>query len=91
MAEMGTSELHDEVLGRFTTGTWGWLQQRIEAAVEAGQVRPDVQSSTVLELIAGSTFVATAIRPRDELDAEWIDGVVDVIVGGITTSAADAP
>jgi AcrR family transcriptional regulator len=91
MAELGTSELHDEVLGRLTTGTWGWLQQRIEAAVEAGQVRPDVRSSTVLELIAGSTFVATAIRPRVELDAEWIDGVVDVFVGGITTSPADAP
>ena len=74
MAEMaGDPTLHADVLGRFATGTWGWLQQRIEAAIEAGEVRADVQSSTVLELIAGSTFVATAIRPRDELDAEWVE------------------
>jgi hypothetical protein len=44
-----------------------------------------VQSSTVLELIAGSTFVATAIRPRDELGPAWVDSVVDVILRGIAT------
>lgn len=76
--------LHADVLGRFATGSWGWLQQRIDAAISAGAVRPDVQSSTVLELIAGSTFVATAIRPPAELDAGWVDRIVDVIVGGIT-------
>jgi AcrR family transcriptional regulator len=84
MAEMtGSSMLHADVLGRFATGTWGWLEQRIEAAIEAGEVRSDVQSSTVLELIAGSTFVATAIRPRDELGRAWVDSVVDVILRGI--------
>ena len=49
----------------------------------AGEVRADVHSSTVLELIAGSTFVATAVRPREELGAEWVGRVVDIIVGGI--------
>jgi AcrR family transcriptional regulator len=86
MAEMaGDSAVHADVLGRLTTGTWGWLQQRIETAVEAGEVRADVQSSTVLELIAGSTFVATAIRPRDEIGTDWVDRVVDIIVAGIAT------
>ena len=84
MAEMtGSSMVHADVLGRFATGTWGWLQKRIEAAIEEGEVRSDVQSSTVLELIAGSTFVATALRPRDELGAAWIDSVVDIIFRGI--------
>jgi AcrR family transcriptional regulator len=85
MAEItGDSTLQTDVLSRFATGTWGWLQQRIDAAIDAGEVRADVQSSTVLELIAGATLVATAIRPREELGAEWVGRVVDVIVGGIT-------
>ncbi len=84
MAEMtGDSTLYTDVLSRFATGTWGWLQQRIDAAIDAGEVRADVHSSTVLELIAGATFVASAVRPREELGGEWVGRVVDIIVGGI--------
>jgi AcrR family transcriptional regulator len=84
MAEMtDDSTLHADVLGRFATGTWGWLQRRIDAAIDSGEVRADVQSATVLELIAGSTFVASAVRRRDELGPEWIDRVVDIVFGGI--------
>ena len=85
MAEMSAdSTLHADVLGRFAIGSWGWLQQRIEAAMGRGEVRSDVQPSTVLELIAGSTFVATAVRPRSELGPAWVEGVVDIVLGGIT-------
>jgi AcrR family transcriptional regulator len=84
MAEMsGDPTLHADVIARFAGGAWGWLQQRIEAAVETGEVRPDVQSSTVLELISGSTFVATAIRPLDDIGPDWVEGVVDIIMRGI--------
>ncbi len=75
--------LHADVVGRFAGSTWGWMQQRIEDAIETGEVRADVRSSTVLELIAGSTFVATAIRPLDEIGPEWIEGIVDLIMRGI--------
>jgi AcrR family transcriptional regulator len=86
MAEMTDDPaLHADVLSRFETASWGWLQQRIDAAIAAGEVRPDAESSTVLEIIAGSTFVATAIRPGIKLDAAWVDRVVDVILGGIAT------
>ncbi|HEV7759644.1 MAG TPA: TetR/AcrR family transcriptional regulator [Acidimicrobiales bacterium] len=85
LAEMtGDPGLHADVLGRFAGGTWGWMQRRIEAAIDAGEVRPGVQSSTVLELIAGSTFVATAIRPRDQIGPAWVEDVVDLIMRGIT-------
>jgi AcrR family transcriptional regulator len=84
MAEMNDDpDLHTDVLARFATASWGWLEQRIDAAIEAGEVRRGVEASIVLEIIAGSTFVATAIRSRDELDAGWIDRVVDVIMAGI--------
>lgn len=84
MAEMNDDpDLHTDVLARFATASWGWLEQRIDAAIEAGEVRRGVEASAVLEIIAGSTFVATAIRPREELDAGWVDRVVDVIMVGI--------
>lgn len=76
--------LQAEVLGRAAGGTWEWLQRRLDAGVEAGEVRGDVKASTVFELIAGTAFVATAIRPRHAVDDEWIDDVVDLILRGIT-------
>lgn len=75
--------LRADVLDRFATGTWGWLQDRIERGVAAGEIRAGVSSTTVLEIIAGSTFVALAIRPRDEIGDDWVDDVVQVILRGI--------
>jgi AcrR family transcriptional regulator len=84
LAEMTNNPaLHADVLGRFDAGTWGWIQRRIEGAIETGEVRAGVQASTVLELVAGATFVATAIRPPDQLGPPWIEDVVDVIMHGI--------
>jgi AcrR family transcriptional regulator len=76
--------LRADVIDRFAGRAWGWLQRRIDEGIAAGQVRADVRSSTVLELLAGSTFVATAVRPLDELGPAWVDDVTDVIVRGIT-------
>ncbi len=74
---------HADILGRFAGGTWGWLQDRLDQAIQAGEVRADVRAATVLELIAGSTFVAIAIHPADEIGPEWVDDVVEVIGRGI--------
>ena len=73
-----------DVLGRAAGGTWEWLERRLAAGVEAGEVRSDVKTSTVFELIAGTAFVATAIRPTDAVDDAWVDEVVDLIMRGIT-------
>jgi AcrR family transcriptional regulator len=84
LAEMTSDPtLHTDVIGRFAGTTWGWMQSRIEDAIDTGEVRAGVQPSTVLELIAGSTFVATAIRPLDETGSAWIDDIVDLIMRGI--------
>jgi AcrR family transcriptional regulator len=85
IAEMASdTTLHTDVIERFAGRSWGWLQHRIDEGILAGEVRSDVRSSTVLELIAGSTFVATSVRPLDELGPLWVDDVTDVIVRGIT-------
>jgi AcrR family transcriptional regulator len=84
LAEMSSDPtLHADVIGRFAGSTWGWMQRRIEDAIESGEVRARIKSSTVLELIAGSTFVATAIRPLNEIGPDWIDDTVDLIMRGI--------
>jgi AcrR family transcriptional regulator len=84
LAEMNDHPaLHADVLARFGATSWGWLEHRIAAAIADGTVRPQAVASTVLEIIAGSTFVATAIRLTEDLDDAWIDRVVDVIMLGI--------
>ena len=85
LAEMSSdATLQAGLLGRFADGAWGWLQQRLEAGITAGDVRADVQPSTVLEIIAGSTLLATVVRPFDELGPDWIEDVVELIMRGIT-------
>ena len=74
---------HLELLGRFASGSWAWLEDRIERAIESGEVRAGVRSSMVLDLIAGSTLVATAIRPLNEIGDRWVDDVVEIIMRGI--------
>lgn len=75
--------LQAEVLGRAAGGTWAWLERLLDAGIASGAVRDDVQATTVFELIAGTAFVATAIRPPGAADADWIDGIVEVILRGI--------
>lgn len=84
MAEMaGDAALQAEVLGRFATGSWAWLQQRLRTATARGEVRSDVEPSSVLELITGAAVVASGIRPQDELGAEWVERIVDIVIRGI--------
>lgn len=84
LAESSTDPSADRsMLDQFAGETWDWMQDRLDAAIGHGEVRPGVKSSTVLELIAGSTLIATTVRSPGELDADWVEGVVDIIVGGI--------
>jgi hypothetical protein len=86
LAEMNRDPtLQADVLGRFADGAWGRLQQRLDAAVATGEVRADVRSSAVLEIIAGSTVIATVLRPGEPIDPEWVEVVVDLIVQGIAS------
>ena len=73
-----------DVFGRAAGGTWVWLQQRIDRGIAAGEVRADVETSMVFELIAATAFIATTIRPMDQIGPDWVDGVVDLIMRGIT-------
>jgi AcrR family transcriptional regulator len=77
-------ELHADILQRFAGSEWGWLHDRIGQAIETGQVRADVRPRTLLDMISGSAFLASAIGPPERIDDHWIDEVVDLIMRGIT-------
>ncbi len=79
----GDPTLHADVLVRFAGATWEWMRRRLEDAIERGEVRAGVKPTTVLELIAGSTLIATAVRPHDDLGPQWVEDVVDLIMNGI--------
>jgi AcrR family transcriptional regulator len=77
-------ELHADILERFAGSEWGWLHARIGQAIDSGQVRPDVTPQTLLDIISGSAFLASAIGPPERIDDHWVDEVVDLIMRGIT-------
>ncbi len=84
LAETANDPTSDaDVLGRFAGATWDWMRRRLEDAIESGEVRAGVAPQTVLELIAGSTLIATATRPKAEIGPKWVDDVVDLIMSGI--------
>lgn len=59
-----------------------WTAQRLARAVEAGEVRADVDAAAVADqLIAVGSYAALLGEP---MDAARVDGMVEVILRGIT-------
>ncbi|HEX3795991.1 MAG TPA: TetR/AcrR family transcriptional regulator [Acidimicrobiales bacterium] len=75
--------LHADILSRFSGGEWTWLFDRIGQAIATGEVRSDVSPATLLDMISGSAFLATAVGPPERIDSQWIDEVIDLIMRGI--------
>ncbi|HWE65309.1 MAG TPA: TetR/AcrR family transcriptional regulator [Acidimicrobiales bacterium] len=84
LAELSAApEIHADILQRFIGSEWGWLDVRLQQAIACGQARPDVEPRTLLDLISGSAFLATAVGPADRINDRWVDQVVDLIMRGI--------
>jgi AcrR family transcriptional regulator len=77
-------EVHADILGRFAGSEWGWLHNRIAQGIDEGEVRPEVRPETLLDMISGSAFLASAVGPPDRIDERWVDEVIDLILRGIT-------
>ena len=59
------------------------LRERIELALEPGQVRHDVEPDVLLDVVGGATLMALALRPGRTLDERLVDGVVDLLTRGV--------
>jgi AcrR family transcriptional regulator len=86
LAEMAAAPaLHADILSRFAGGEWAWLYARIDLAIADGEVRSDVRPATLLDMISGSAFLATALGPPERIDNQWTDEVIDLIMRGIAS------
>jgi AcrR family transcriptional regulator len=88
MAELTADpSVHADILQRFAGAEWGWLFNRIDRGIDDGEIRPGVRPATLIDVIAGSAFLATAVGPVERIDEEWADEVVDLIMRGIAPGA----
>jgi AcrR family transcriptional regulator len=76
-------ELHAQLQARLSDQVWGAMRRRVAEATARGAVRPGVDASAVLELVAGGALVALLVRPPGELDEDWVRSTVEVLTKGI--------
>ena len=75
--------LHSALLERFGDILSRGLTDRLADAVERGEARPDVTAAEIVEVVAGTTFLALLTRGNALGDA-WIDRTAALITRGIS-------
>jgi AcrR family transcriptional regulator len=78
--------LHSALLERFGDILSRGLSDRLADAAARGEVRPDVTAAELVEVVAGTTFLALLTR-GDTLDDAWIDRTAAFITRGIRACA----
>ncbi|MBU8860913.1 MULTISPECIES: TetR/AcrR family transcriptional regulator [unclassified Micromonospora] len=63
------------------------VRVRLEAAREAGQVRPDASLDQVVELLFGPLYHRWLLR-NGPLTDDYADGIVDLVVAAVTPSTS---
>jgi AcrR family transcriptional regulator len=76
--------LHSALLERFSDVLTSGLADRLAAAAERGEVRPEVTAGDLAEVIAGMALMGVLAR-GGALDGTWIDRNTTLILKGIGT------
>ncbi len=76
------SELNARVMSRFAD-LFGAVRARLSAAVQRGEVRPDVDPDRLIELIGGATLLRMLLRPDEQLDDTWVNQTTAIVVHGV--------
>ncbi len=79
--------LHARLLERFALHGWIGVEDYLDRAAEAGQVRRGVDAATVLEL----ALVAMLVHGPEGLDEAWVDRTTAVLLQGISPAAGGPP
>jgi AcrR family transcriptional regulator len=74
--------LHAALLERFGDILSSGLADRLADAVTRGEVRPDVAAAEIVEVVAGTTFLALLTR-GDALNDSWVERTAALITRGI--------
>ncbi|WP_326556129.1 TetR/AcrR family transcriptional regulator [Micromonospora sp. NBC_01796] len=80
---LADEELADQARDRLLRPQLDAVRTRLEAAREAGQVRPDVPLDQVVELLFGPLYHRWLLR-NGPLTDDYADGIVDLVVAAIT-------
>ena len=83
--------LHARLLERFALHGWIGVEDYLDRAAEAGQVRRGVDAATVLELAIGAALVAMLVHGPEGLDEAWVDRTTAVLLQGISPAAGGPP
>ena len=84
VAEMAADlTLHTALLERFGNILSQGLTDRLADAVVRGEARSDVTAAQVVEVVAGTTFLALLTR-GDALDESWVNRTAALITRGIS-------
>ena len=75
--------IHAALLERFAGGLWGALDARLAEAVAAGEVRADLDPTTLVEALAGTALMALLMHTSDELDDAWVERTAVLLTRGI--------
>jgi AcrR family transcriptional regulator len=75
--------LHSALLERFGDILSRGLSDRLTDAAARGEARPDVTAAEVVEVVAGTTFLALLTR-GEVLDDSWVDRTAAFITRGIS-------
>ncbi|MFI7207308.1 TetR/AcrR family transcriptional regulator [Micromonospora aurantiaca (nom. illeg.)] len=80
-------ELADQARDRLLRPQLNAVRVRLEAAREAGQVRPDAPLDQVVELLFGPLYHRWLLR-NGPLTDDYADGIVDLVVTAVTPSTS---
>ena len=75
--------LHATLLERFGDILSRGLTERLADAVARNEARSDVTAAEIVEVVAGTTFLALLTR-GDALDDSWVERTATLITRGIT-------
>jgi AcrR family transcriptional regulator len=75
--------IHTAMLERFADGLWVALDTRLAEAVAAGEVRADLDATTLVEVLAGTVLMAVLMHTSDELDGDWVERTATLLTRGI--------
>ncbi|MEU4818529.1 TetR/AcrR family transcriptional regulator [Micromonospora aurantiaca] len=84
---LADEELADQARDRLLRPQLNAVRVRLEAAREAGQVRPDAPLDQVVELLFGPLYHRWLLR-NGPLTDDYADGIVDLVVAAVTPSTS---
>ncbi|MFJ6951364.1 TetR/AcrR family transcriptional regulator [Micromonospora aurantiaca (nom. illeg.)] len=84
---LADEELADQARDRLLRPQLNAVRVRLEAAREAGQVRPDAPLDQVVELLFGPLYHRWLLR-NGPLTDDYADGIVDLVVTAVTPSTS---